>query len=133
MSDARLPLLYDADCGFCRWALGWVLRWDHHRRLRPVALQSAEADDLLSELDHERRVASWHLLDVENTLRSGGTAAAPLLRVLPGGGPAAALMARAPGLTESAYRSVVRRRNALGHRVTAAAKARADALIAERS
>src|SRR5262249_60221531 len=31
-------LIYDPDCGFCRWCLGKVLAWDRHRTLRPVAL-----------------------------------------------------------------------------------------------
>lgn len=132
MSAARLAILYDADCGFCRWALGWVLRWDRSRRLRPVALQSAEADILLSEMERERRMASWHLVDADGTVRSGGDAAAPLLAVLPGGGPAAALVSRAPGFINGAYEGVVRRRSALGRPLTVAAKGRADALIAER-
>ena len=42
------PVLYDADCGFCRWCLAQLLRLDRHGRLRPVALQDPEADLLLS-------------------------------------------------------------------------------------
>ena len=132
MNAARSAILYDADCGFCRWALGWVLRWDRGRRLRPVALQNAEAGVLLSEVEPELRMASWHLVDDDGTVRSGGAAAAPLLELLPGGGPAAAAATRAPGLVDRAYEAVVRRRSALGRPVSAAAKARADALIAER-
>ncbi len=94
VNAARSAILYDADCGFCRWALGWVLRWDRGRRLRPVALQDAEADVLLSEVEPELRMASWHLVDDDGTVRSGGDAAAPLLELLPGGGPAAAAVTR---------------------------------------
>lgn len=132
MSAARPAILYDADCGFCRWALGWVLRWDRGRRLRPVALQGAEADILLAEIEPERRMASWHLVAADGTVRSGGEAAAPLLELLPGGGPAATAATRAPGLVNRAYEAVVRSRSALGRPVSTAAKARADALIAER-
>ncbi len=128
----RQAILYDADCGFCRWALGWVLRWDRRRRLRPVALQGAEAEILLSEIEHERRLASWHLVDAAGIVHSGGEAAAPLLKLLPGGGPAAALALRAPNLVNRAYAGVVERRGALGRPVSAGAKRRADALIAQR-
>ena len=44
-SRARRPvmseaiLLYDADCGFCRWAIDKLLAWDRAGRLRPAALQ----------------------------------------------------------------------------------------------
>jgi predicted DCC family thiol-disulfide oxidoreductase YuxK len=132
VNAARPTILYDADCGFCRWALGWVLRWDRGRRLRPVALQDQEADVLLSEVEPELRMASWHLVDDDGTVCSGGDAAAPLFKLLPGAGPAAAAVTRAPDLVNRAYEAVVRRRSALGRPVSAAAKARADALIAER-
>ncbi len=133
MSASRLPILYDADCGFCRWALGWVLRWDRERRLRPVALQSPEGESLLEPMDHDRRLASWHLVDADGTVLSGGTAAPALLRLLPRGQAPAALVARLPRLTQASYEQVVQRRGTLGRPVTAAAKARADALIAERA
>jgi predicted DCC family thiol-disulfide oxidoreductase YuxK len=55
-------ILYDADCGFCRWSLGKLLAWDRPRRLRPVALQDPEADALLGGMEEERRMASWHLV-----------------------------------------------------------------------
>jgi len=31
-------LIYDRDCGFCRWSLAQVLARDPERRLRPLAL-----------------------------------------------------------------------------------------------
>ena len=51
-------VLYDADCGFCKWALAGVLRWDRAGRLRPIALQRPEADELLAELSGEERMRS---------------------------------------------------------------------------
>ena len=83
MSEA--VLFYDADCGFCRWAIDKLLAWDRAGRLRPAALQGPEADRLLPGLSEETRMASWHLV-VDGDVYSGGAAAAPLLRLLPGGG-----------------------------------------------
>ncbi|MGH2954245.1 MAG: DCC1-like thiol-disulfide oxidoreductase family protein, partial [Solirubrobacterales bacterium] len=96
-------ILYDADCGFCRWSLGWVLRWDRRRELVPVALQDSEADELLGGMEVERRMASWHLVAADGRVTSAGAALAPLLRLLPGGRAPAALAAGAPGLAERAY------------------------------
>ena len=51
-------ILSDDDCGFCRWSLSKILTWDRHGHLRPVALQSPEADDILMGMDPERKMAS---------------------------------------------------------------------------
>ena len=45
-------LIYDSDCGFCRWLLAKVLAWDRRGALRPVALETEEADP---DRDRERR------------------------------------------------------------------------------
>lgn len=111
MSD--VTLLYDADCGFCRWSVDKILAWDRRRRLRPVALQSAEADTLLPGMAEQERLASWHLV-VDGRVYSGGAVAPPLLRHLPGGRPFAQVLALFPGLTERAYRSVARNRDRFG-------------------
>lgn len=58
----RAVILFDNDCGFCRWSLSKLLAWDRHGRLRPIALQSEQADDLLIGMDRERKMASWHLV-----------------------------------------------------------------------
>jgi predicted DCC family thiol-disulfide oxidoreductase YuxK len=126
-------LLYDADCGFCRWSAAKVLRWDRGGRLRPVALQDAEADRLLGHLTEEERMASWHLVTPDGRIVSAGAAAAPLLRLLPGGRSLAALAAALPGATERAYRLVADNRGRVGPLVTAGAAARARRVIAERS
>lgn len=114
--DVRAALLYDRDCGFCRWSLGVVMAWDRRGRLRPVALQDREADRLLADLDRDRRMGSWHLIAPGGSRYSAGAAAAPLLRELPGGAPAAALAERFPALTEAAYRAVAAHRSGL-HRL----------------
>jgi hypothetical protein len=57
----RAVILFDNDCGFCRWSLSNLLAGDRHGRLRPVALQSDQADDFLMGMDRERKMESWHL------------------------------------------------------------------------
>jgi predicted DCC family thiol-disulfide oxidoreductase YuxK len=113
----RATILYDADCGFCRWSLAKILAWDRRGRLRPVALQDPEADVLLPGMDREQRMASWHLVTLEGAVYSAGAAFPPLLRLLPGGRPLAALSAMFPGLTDRGYRWVARNRGALGRRL----------------
>lgn len=86
---ARPPavtVLYDCDCGFCRWSVGRLLAWDRAGRLRPLAIQSPEGQRLLADL----------------TARAG-------------------------------YGAAAARRSLLGRLVSAAATARADARIAQRS
>jgi len=104
-------VLYDADCGFCKRLLGGLLRWDRDDRLTPVALQSAEADALLADLDEGERMASWHLIAPSGERTSGGAALPPVLRLLPGGRAPAAVFARFPRLTERGYRWVADHRS----------------------
>jgi predicted DCC family thiol-disulfide oxidoreductase YuxK len=133
LKTERPVVLYDTDCGFCRWSLAKLLAWDRHRRLRPVAIQSAEGQRLLADLSEAKRLSSWHLVAPEGRLRSAGAAAAPLLRTLPGGVPLAALLERFPSATEGAYAWVAAHRGRLGRLIPAAAKRRADARIRRRS
>jgi len=130
MPDAIV--LYDADCGFCRWSLAKVLAWDRRGTLRPVALQDHEAAELLAGMGEGERMDSWHLA-TDGEVRSGGAAFAPLLRRLPGARPVAALAERFPGAAERGYRFVVDRRGALGRLVTSGARRRAEARIASRA
>jgi predicted DCC family thiol-disulfide oxidoreductase YuxK len=125
-------LLYDADCGFCRWSLGKILAWDRRRELRPVSLQSEEAESLLGSTPEERRMSSWHLVDADG-VHSAGAGFPPLLRRLPGGAPLAAAASRAPRLTDRAYGWVAGHRSLWGRLVTDGAKRRADRRIRARS
>jgi predicted DCC family thiol-disulfide oxidoreductase YuxK len=113
-------VLYDRDCGFCRWSLDKILAWDRHGRLHPVAIQSDEGQRLLAPVPPERRLDSWHLV-VDGEVRSAGAAAAPLFAILPGGRPLAALLGAFPHATERAYRWVA------GHRDLVARLLRIDA------
>ncbi len=126
-------ILFDSDCGFCRWALGWVLRWDRAHTLVPVEIQSAEGQALLSAVDPAERLRSWHLAPQDADVRSAGAAFPGLFSVLPGAGPLGALARRAPGLTRRGYEFVAGRRGSFGRLVTTGAKARADRLIAART
>jgi predicted DCC family thiol-disulfide oxidoreductase YuxK len=132
---ARPPavtVLYDRDCGFCRWSIGKLLAWDRDRRLRPVAIQSEEGERLLADLAPDQRLTSAHAIDAAGRRTSGGDALAPVAEVLPGGRPLAALARRAPGLARAGYDAIAGRRPLLGKLVTEAAKARADERLAQR-
>ena len=112
-------MLYDADCGFCKWSLDKLLAWDRRRRLRPVAIQSPQGEQLLAGMTEDERLASWHLVLPSGEVRSGGAAAEPLARLLPGGRPLAAVFAAFPRATERAYRWVADHRSALARLVRA--------------
>ncbi len=119
-------VLYDADCGFCTWLLAGLLRWDRAGRLRPLALQRPEADELLADLAPAERTASWHLVSPTGARHSGGDALAPLLRLLPGGRVPAAMFARFPRLTDRGYRWVAEHRSRISRWVPARAKRHAN-------
>ena len=110
----RWVVLYDQDCGFCRWATGKLLAWDRRGRLRAVALQDPEAERLLPGMDRERRMASWHVLGPDGGVWSAGRAVAPLLRLLPAGAPLAAVAAAFPYTTGRLYEWTARHRGRLG-------------------
>jgi predicted DCC family thiol-disulfide oxidoreductase YuxK len=130
---ARAILIYDSDCGFCRWCLGKVLAWDRARAIRPVALTTEEADRLLNGMPAGERMSSWHLVDGEGAVHSAGAGFEPLLRLLRGGTPFAGVAARFPGATERGYRLVSGHRSFFGRLVSDGAKRRADERIAARS
>jgi predicted DCC family thiol-disulfide oxidoreductase YuxK len=130
---AQANLLYDRDCGFCRWCLGKVLAWDRRGSIRPVPIESEVGERLLRGMPRERRVASWHLVGADGMARSAGEAFPELLRMLPAGSPLAELTSRTPRATDSAYRWVAGNRSRWGKLVTDGAKRRADRRISERS
>jgi len=126
-------VLYDADCGFCRWSLALLLRTDRRRLLRPLALGTPQADELLSELTPDQRAASWHLVAPGGQRQSAGAAAPTLLGLLPGGRLPAAVLAAAPKLTNRAYYWVAAHRSQLSRLVPSGAKRRASARIERRA
>jgi predicted DCC family thiol-disulfide oxidoreductase YuxK len=112
-SNERAVVLYDQDCGFCRWSLDKILAWDRRERLRPVAIQSDEGARLLASIPEDRRLDSWHLVEPSGSLRSAGAGAAPLVALLPAGRPLAALFRAFPGATDRGYRWVASNRDRL--------------------
>jgi predicted DCC family thiol-disulfide oxidoreductase YuxK len=110
-STAQAAVLYDDDCGFCKWSLNKILAWDRRQRLRPVAIQSDEGQALLAKVPERERLDSWHLALPSGELFSAGAAAAPLAELLPGGSPLARLFRSFPGPTERAYRYVASHRD----------------------
>jgi predicted DCC family thiol-disulfide oxidoreductase YuxK len=113
MSGPEATVLYDQDCGFCKWSLDKILAWDRARKLRPVPIQSDEGQRLLASVPEERRLDSWHLVEPSGAVRSAGDAAAPLFDLLPGGTPLAGAARALPGPTERAYRAVADNRDRL--------------------
>jgi len=141
-SERDWLVLYDAECGICRALLAALLSWDRRNRLRPLALQDAEAAALLADLTPEERMSSWHLVSPLGLTRSGspsmpssadqrwsaGAAVPPLLQLLPGGRAPAAIFARFPGTTERGYRWVAAHRSALSQLLPERLKRRGDYL-----
>jgi predicted DCC family thiol-disulfide oxidoreductase YuxK len=125
-------VLYDGDCGFCKWLLAWLLRFDRARRLRPIALQHPEAEALLADLDPAERMASMHLVTPDGTRLSAGEALPPLLRLLSGGRLLAAIAARSPRATSAGYRWVATHRIGISRFVPRRAKRRAGERVRER-
>lgn len=113
----RHVILFDEGCGFCRWSLARVLRWDRHGRLRAAAIQSHEGTRLLADLSGSDRLGSWHLVTPDGRRYSGGAATAPLARLLPAGAPVAFLAETFPGTNDRLYRWVARNRDSLGRRL----------------
>jgi predicted DCC family thiol-disulfide oxidoreductase YuxK len=137
-------VIYDDDCGFCRWTLAVLLSSDRGGAtgaLRPLPLGTPEADYLLADLAPDERDASWHLVidppgpdqlsfDTGPVRFSAGAAFAPALRLLPRGRRFAVLVALVPGTAERGYRWVAGHRGPLGRLVPRRARRWADRVIA---
>lgn len=114
VSEPQATVLYDGDCGFCRWSLDKILAWDRRGKLASASIQSAQGEALLSEVPSEKRLDSWHLALPSGEVRSAGAAGPPLLEQLPGGKPLAFVFRKAPRTTERAYRFVSSNRDRWG-------------------
>jgi predicted DCC family thiol-disulfide oxidoreductase YuxK len=121
-------LLYDADCGFCKWAVCRVLHWDRDRQLRPLALQADAASDLLPGLGEEQRMASWHLVTGSGDVYSGGAALPAVLDRLPHGAWVARVFRAFPRATDRGYRWIAGHRTQFG-RLTRRQRARSERCI----
>lgn len=125
-------VLYDRDCGFCRWTLAQILRFDRDRRLRPVPIQSDEGQRMLAGVPSEARLASWHLVTADGEVRSGAAGFPGLFDRLPAGAPIGRLTGLLQGPSALGYRLLVDNRTRLGRRISAERRDRATALLDER-
>ena len=123
-------VLYDADCGFCRWTVTWALARDARGVLQPAAIQSPTGAELLADLQPEVQLRSMHVLHDSHRRDSGGAALCAVLAALPSARFAARAAARWPGATEVVYRFVARHRRYFGRLVSSAARRKADATLA---
>lgn len=129
MIVAAVIVLYDNDCGLCRWSMAWALRHDGRKRLVAVPIQSPLGAEVLAELDEQERLRSAHVVDEHGARRSGGAAAADVLSELAPTRALGRLASRAPAPTSLLYDFVATHRHGFGRFVRQRARQRADELL----
>lgn len=113
-------VLYDADCGFCTWVVDRIAARVERGAIEIVPLQGPRADELLAGRVGEReKWESWHLVEPDGTLYSGGDAVPRVLRYVKGGRAIGRAAARFPRATAGAYRFTARNRDRFGRLVRA--------------
>jgi predicted DCC family thiol-disulfide oxidoreductase YuxK len=125
-------ILYDLDCGFCRWSVAQLLRLDARRELRPVAIQSDEGQELLAGVPAQLRLKTAHAVAEDGTVVSGGDAFAMVADRLRFGAPFALVARAAPGPVRLGYRLIAGNRSTVSRLVPASRKAAADRALAAR-
>ena len=115
-------LLYDADCGLCKFVVARVLELDRRHRLRPIALQSPRAVELLPAMTQEARMESFHLVDSSGRVHSAGDGLAELCPPL----------RRSPRVADQLYWLVAGNRDRLGKVIPGFARRQADRRITAR-
>lgn len=110
----RAIVLYDEDCGFCRWSAALIEAWDRRGQIRTLAIQSSEGQQLLEPVPSQSRLDSFHLVEPDGSVHSAGAAAAPLLRRLPLGRLPSRMAQAMPRATNRAYFFVADRRTFFG-------------------
>jgi predicted DCC family thiol-disulfide oxidoreductase YuxK len=128
--DSPLLVFYDEECGYCRWSVAQLLRFDRDRRLRLIAIQSQQGEHLLAAIPPELRLASAHLIDSDGRLYSGGEAAAPIAAALPPLARSAPLLRRLARPVNAGYNLVAVNREKFGRLVGSSSRERADRSIA---
>ena len=109
-----IAVLYDEDCGFCRWSTHRLKAWDARRRLTFAAIQSPRGAELLHAVPEAERLDSMHAVTRDGRVWSGGQAVRVILAELPGGSVPASIAAAFPDATGWIYRLVARHRERLG-------------------
>jgi predicted DCC family thiol-disulfide oxidoreductase YuxK len=130
--EPRVTVLYDAECAFCRWAMGMLLVWDRRGRVAPLTLQEPAAERLLGELTPEQRMETWHFVAATGERYAGGAAFAPLFELLPAGRPFARLFTRFPAVAGRVYEAVSRHRSRLARLIPRRLQRLADRTLRER-
>jgi predicted DCC family thiol-disulfide oxidoreductase YuxK len=131
--EPRVAVLYDAECAFCRWAMGMLLVWDRRGRLVPLSLQEPAAESLLGELTPQQRMETWHFVAATGERYGGGAAFAPLFELLPAGQPLARLFTRFPAVAVRVYEAVSRHRNRLAKLIPRRLQRLSDRTLRERT
>jgi predicted DCC family thiol-disulfide oxidoreductase YuxK len=114
IATARTTLLYDDDCGFCRWSADRIRRFDRRGRLTFAAIQSARGAELLRLVPPELRLTTMHGVSTDGRVWSGGEGLRLIVRELPGGSLLGTVLDAFPDTTDAVYRSVVRNRERFG-------------------
>jgi predicted DCC family thiol-disulfide oxidoreductase YuxK len=110
----QVTVLYDDDCGFCRWSAERIRRLDRGGALAFHPIQSSRGDQLLHVMPPALRLASMHAVTPDGRVWSGGEALRVILGELPGGAVTSGLAAGFPELTDRVYRLAARNRERLG-------------------
>jgi len=122
-------VLYDLDCGFCRWTAAWIVRLDPGERLVAAPIQSPLGSELLADLPPADRLAAAHMIDDEGRRHSAGAAAAEVISALDRTHVLARVARISPRTTDRLYGAVARRRMYFGRFVGRKARERADRLL----
>ena len=109
---APLLVLYDEDCGFCRWSADRLRAWDRRGRLAFGRIGEAGAG--LAAVPPTERRSSAHAIEPDGRVWSGGAAMTRIAEEVPGGTPVAWIGRRWPRLAELVYGAVASRRDRLG-------------------
>lgn len=128
-SQETVIVLYDADCGFCRWTMAWAMRRDRRHLLVAVPIQSPLGSELLVDVLPSDRLRSAHVFRDDGCRRSGGAAAADVLSALPLTRALGRLAHSLPRATALLYGVVAARRQSFGRLVGKEARRRADDLL----
>ena len=117
-------VLYDDDCGFCRWTLAWALKRDREGALETAPIQSPKGAELLADLTPAERLREVHVVHDDGRRQSGGAAVSAVLTALPGPHP----LARVAGIP-AVYRLAAANRSKLSRLVPQRSKRAADQLL----
>jgi predicted DCC family thiol-disulfide oxidoreductase YuxK len=123
-------VLYDGECGFCRWTVAWALERDRNQVLTVAPIQSSTGARLLADMEPAERLRSVHVVHDDAGRESGGAAVRDVLRALPSARLLARIAGVSPRASELAYRLVAGRRREVSRLVPKRAKLRADDVLA---